>query len=59
MDSQKLTHAVALTGSLPCQPRLFMGGASQFFIYWDLLTVTDFIGDGDSNVCDPIRQGPL
>jgi hypothetical protein len=36
-------------------------GASQLLRIWHLLIITDYsvTGDGDSNVCDPIRQGPL
>jgi hypothetical protein len=61
MDFQKLTPAVALTGSLPCKPRGLERGASQFLIIWNLMIKTDYsvTGDGDSNVCDPIRQGAL
>ncbi|MHC4458592.1 MAG: hypothetical protein ACYS0I_16190 [Planctomycetota bacterium] len=61
MDFQKLTPVVGLTGSLSCKPRPLERGASKFLIIWDLMIITDFsvTGDGDSNVCDPIRQGPL
>ncbi len=61
MDFQKLTPAVALTGSLPCKPRPLERGASQFLIIWNLMIKTDYSVpvDGDSNACDPIRQGPL
>jgi hypothetical protein len=61
MDFQKLTPAVALTGSLPCKPRPVDRGPSQFILIWDQIIITKYphTGDGDSTVCDPIRQGPL